>query len=261
MLVSRSQFRQKSMKNRCWSWWLKRDRQNHGNVMIFPNDLRPLLGRISEKTAKKNEYGRFGTPWGCPWARKCRSGGGPKKCLHFCHEFDQMLAWFLIKMSCFCYVFVRVLKFTCKSAQVGRNKTVFQKRLHVRKPHDLPSRTRLRDKSPNRSVTQKNKDESHVFRMWFCCFFEALWLQFVHQFLIILFNRNGSQNGSKIDAKIVKRRPGASKGTTRTHWDCFVVVCERRKMRTRTLSKKREKERSRARRPQDVIYHPKNNII
>ena len=101
MLVSRSPIRQKSMKNRCQIWWLKRGRQNHEKVMIFPNDLRPLLGRNSEKTTNKNEYGRFGTPWGCPWARKCRSGGGPKKCLHFSHEFDQMLAWFLIKMSCF----------------------------------------------------------------------------------------------------------------------------------------------------------------
>ena len=101
MLVSRSQFRQKSMKNRCRSWWLKRDRQNHEKVMIFPNDLRPLLGPKSEKTTKKNEYGRFGAPWGSPWALKCRSGEGLKKYLHFCHELDQILSRFGVKLSWF----------------------------------------------------------------------------------------------------------------------------------------------------------------
>ena len=102
MLVSRSQFRQKSMKNRCRSWWLKRDRQNHEKVMISPNDLRPLPGPKSEKTTNKNEYGRFVAPWGSPGALKCRSREGLKKYMHFCHELDSILCWFLIEKSwCF----------------------------------------------------------------------------------------------------------------------------------------------------------------
>ena len=92
---------QRSMKNLCWSRWLKRGYQNHEKNIIFPNDLRPLLGPNSEKTTNTNECGRFGTPWGSPWAPKSRSGEGLKKCLHFCHEFDQMLSRCLIKMSCF----------------------------------------------------------------------------------------------------------------------------------------------------------------
>ena len=89
------------MKNRCWSRWLKRDRQNHEKVVISPNDLRPLLGPNSENNDKKNEYGRFGALWGSPRAPRSRSREGLKKCLHFCHEFDQMLSRLLIKMSCF----------------------------------------------------------------------------------------------------------------------------------------------------------------
>ena len=67
MLASGSQLRQKSMKNRCQIWWLKRERQNHEKVMISPNDLWPLLGPISEKDDKQklieeatlDEVGRF----------------------------------------------------------------------------------------------------------------------------------------------------------------------------------------------------------
>ena len=57
--------------------------------------------------------------------------------------------------------------------------------------------------------------------MFFVCdvvvFCKLLWLQFVHQLLIIILTENAYQNGSQIDAKIVKRRPKATKGTTRTH--------------------------------------------
>ena len=127
MLVSRSQFRQKSMKNRCRSWWLKRDRQNHENVMIFPNDLKPLLGPKSEKTIKKNEYGRFGTPWGSPRALKGRSGEGLKKCLHFCHEFDQILSRLLIKMSCFFTCLFESLNLPPNQHKLHGTKQLFRK--------------------------------------------------------------------------------------------------------------------------------------
>ena len=72
IVSSGPQFRQKSMKDRCLSWWLKRERPNHEKVVILPNGLRPLLGPKSEKTTKRNT-GRFGTPWGSPWAPKSRS--------------------------------------------------------------------------------------------------------------------------------------------------------------------------------------------
>ena len=100
MLVFGSLFRQKSMKNRCQIWWLKRDRQNRGKVMIFPNDLRPLLGPISQKTRNKNEYGRFGAARGGPWALKSRSGRVLNKRQHFCHEVDHFLGPCSMKNRC-----------------------------------------------------------------------------------------------------------------------------------------------------------------
>ena len=68
----------------------------------FPERFKTTSGTKFGKNVKtKNEYGRFGAPWGSPWAPKCRSGEGLKKCLHFCHELDQILSRCLIKISCF----------------------------------------------------------------------------------------------------------------------------------------------------------------
>ena len=67
----------------------------------FPERFKTTSGTKVGQKRQKNEYGRFGAPLGSPRALKCRSGEGLKKCLHFCHEFDQMLSRLLIKMSCF----------------------------------------------------------------------------------------------------------------------------------------------------------------
>ena len=65
----------------------------------FPKRFKTTSGTKFGKQRQKNEYGRFGAPWGSPWALKCRSGEGLKKCLHFCHELDQILSRFGVKIS------------------------------------------------------------------------------------------------------------------------------------------------------------------
>ena len=117
----------------------------------------------------------------------------------------------------FFYVFVRVLKFTPNQHKMCGTKQLFRKGCmyanHVIYRVERVCATNLR--------TGAGPKKSRTKRMFFVCdfvvFFEVLWLQFVHQLLIIFLTENGCQNGSKIDAKIIKRRPKATKGTTRTH--------------------------------------------
>ena len=156
----------------------------------FPERFKTTSGTKVGKNDKKNEYGRFGTSWGSPWALKCRSGEGLKKCLHFCHELDQILSRFLIKIS---WVF-----FTClfESLNLPPNQhDMYGTKQFFRKGcmyanHMIYRVERVCATSLRTGAWPKKTRTAHMF--FVCCcivFFEILWPQFVHQLLIILFNR------------------------------------------------------------------------
>ena len=103
--------------------------------------------------------------------------------------------------------------------------------------------------------------KSSTKRMFLVCDFVVfslfLWLQFMHRLLLIFLMENGSQNDLKIDAQIVNGRSRAARGAGRTHWDCYLVVKNESKGRTRKLPEKTLKKWPRPHRPEDVLYHQK----
>ena len=67
----------------------------------FPERFKTTSGTKAGKNDKKKWIRSFWDTLGQPVGMKMSFQGGLKKRLHFCHEFDQMLSRFLIKMSCF----------------------------------------------------------------------------------------------------------------------------------------------------------------
>ena len=175
---------------------------------------------------------------GLPVGTKMSFRGGPKKCLHFCHEFDQMLAWFLIKMSCFFTCLFESLNLPANQHKLDGIKQFFRKGCmyanHMIYRVERVCATNLRTGAwPKKSRTK---------RMFLVCDFVVfsmfLWLQFMHRLLLIFLMENGSQNDFKIDAQIVNGRSRAARGAGRTHWDCYLVVKNESKGRATQLPKK-----------------------
>ena len=169
-------------------------------------------------------------------------GEGLKKRLHFCHEFDQMLSRFFDQIVMFFTCLFESLNLPPNQHKMYGTKQFFRKgcmyanRMIYRVERVCATNLRTR------AWPQKTRTNRMFFVCDFVVFFGVLWFQFVHQFLIIFLTENGCQNGSRIDAKIIKRRPKLAKRATRMHWDCFVVVCDRRKTRSQKLSKKHRKK-------------------
>ena len=111
IVASGPQFRQKSMKDQCLSWWLKRERPNHEKVVIFPNGLRPLLGPKSEKNDKK-KYGSFWDTLGQPLGtKKSFQVGSEKMSASLSRTWPGFISIYDYVFMIF-YEFVRVLKLT-----------------------------------------------------------------------------------------------------------------------------------------------------
>ena len=151
----------------------------------FPERFKTTSGTKAGKNDKKYWIRSFWDTLGQPVGTKMSFRGGLKKCLHFCHEFDQMLSRLLIKMSC---------SFTClfESSNLPPNqhrmygtKQLFRKGCMYAK-HMIYRVERVCATNLRTGAWHKKSRTKHMFFVCdFVVFCEVLWLQFVHQLLII----------------------------------------------------------------------------
>ena len=157
-----------------------------------------------KKNVKTNEYACFGTPRGTLGAEKSRRGEGLSKIPFWGHRIIQVLPLFLAPHFTLFHDCCSVPKSMPKPT-LNVSKNVFSNkgcmcpnymiyRIECVCATSLWRGTRLKKRGKN----------TCLLCIIFTSFSGCVSSRFVHRFLVSFFMKNGCQNGTKIDARIVQ---------------------------------------------------------